>query len=136
MIALVGCSLTILEVSSYMAFFYQMTGYNKAVAGKMLKPSVIKGRNRVNAISMIGQIFGWLMEIWYLLLISVLSLKYEMDFLREVSFLLKHFEFCLIPFVQIVTSNPISQFIETNYSGLSWTKHVFYRSKLWREPEK
>ena len=51
--------------------------------------------------SMVGQLASWVMEVWYLVLVGVLSTNFDMDLLREVAPLLKHLEFFLIPLVQV-----------------------------------
>ena len=51
---------------------------------------------------MVGQLASWVMEVWYLVLVGMLSTNYDMDLLREVSPLLKHLEFFLIPLVQVI----------------------------------
>ena len=50
---------------------------------------------------MVGQLASWMMEVWYLVLVGVLSTNFDMDLLREVAPLLKHLEFFLIPLVQV-----------------------------------
>ena len=62
---------------------------------------------------MVGQLASWIMEVWYLVLVGVLSTNFDMDFLREVAPLLKHLEFFLIPLVQIYTSPPIKKYLSS-----------------------
>ncbi len=69
-------------------------------------------RNKTNATSMVGQITSWIMEIWYIILVGVLSTMFQVDLLREVSVLIKTSEYFLIPLVQILTSAPIKRFIK------------------------
>jgi hypothetical protein len=61
---------------------------------------------------MVGQITSWIMEIWYIILVGVLSTMFQVDLLREVSVLIKTSEYFLIPLVQILTSAPIKRFIK------------------------
>ena len=51
---------------------------------------------------MVGQLASWVMEVWYLVLVGMLSTNYDMDLLREVAPLLKHLEFFFIPLVQVI----------------------------------
>jgi hypothetical protein len=62
----------------------------------------------------VGQFAGWVMEIWYVLLIGLLSGFYNMEKMREFSSLVKDLEFVLIPLVEIYTSLPIRNFISNN----------------------
>ena len=81
---------------------------------EVLAPSVIQQRNKTNAVSLTGQFLGWVMEIWYLILVGLLSAFFNMDSVREISSLVKDLEFVLIPFVEISTSAPIRNFIANN----------------------
>jgi hypothetical protein len=63
---------------------------------------------------MVGQFAGWVMEIWYVLLIGLLSGFYNMEKMREFSSLVKDLEFVLIPLVEIYTSLPIRNYISNN----------------------
>ena len=75
---------------------------------------MIKKRNRRNAISMVGQLAGWIMEVWHLVLIGFLTPIFMLDSLRNTSSLLKNFEFFLIPLVQIWSSAPIKRYLFRN----------------------
>ena len=72
--------------------------------------SVVTKRNQANAISMVGQIVSWVMEIWYTMFMGFLPMYFKMETVREVSALLKNFEFVLIPMVEVYTSAPIRKF--------------------------
>jgi hypothetical protein len=75
---------------------------------------------------MVGQLASWVLEVWYILAVGILSIKFNMNMLREMTFLMKTFEFSLIPFVQILTSNPMNKFVAE--SSFTFAKKVF-RSK-------
>jgi hypothetical protein len=47
-------------------YFHHVIKHDNTVAIKVLEQSVIKKRNTRNAISMVGQLAGWLMEVWHL----------------------------------------------------------------------
>ena len=51
------------------------------------------------------------MEVWYVILVGLLSAVYNMESVREISSLLKDLEFVLIPLVEVYTSFPITKFI-------------------------
>ena len=88
--------------------------HDNTVAIIVLEPDVIKKRNRRNAISMVGQLAGWIMEVWHLVLIGFLTPIFMLDSLRNTSSLLKNFEFFLIPLVQIWSSAPIKRYLFRN----------------------
>jgi hypothetical protein len=75
---------------------------------------------------MVGQLASWVLEVWYILAVGILSTKFNMNMMREMTFLMKTFEFLLIPFVQIFTSNPMNKFVAE--SSFTFAKKVF-RSK-------
>ena len=91
-----------------------MIRHDNTVAIRVLEPEVIKKRNSRNAISMVGQLAGWFMEVWHVVLIGLLTPIYKLDSLRNVSSLLKNFEFFLIPLVQIWSSAPIKSYMVRN----------------------
>ena len=103
-IAVVGIFFTLLEMFCYIIFFHHLTQHNKNIAANILKPSVIKHRNQINAISMLGLFACWLLEVWYMILVGILAIEFDMDWVKEVSATLKDFDFVWIPLLQIVTS--------------------------------
>lgn len=109
-IATLGIIATILEVSVYITFFHHISSHNNNIASTILQPSIIKQRNQANAITMVGQLLAWVMEVWYVFFIVCLSAIYDIDTLREVASLLKTLEFFLIPLVEVHTSRPIMDF--------------------------
>ena len=109
-IAGIGTIFTMLELTSYIIFFQYITKHNKNVASTILQPSVIKQRNQANAISMVGQIVAWVLEIWYTIFMGFLPIYFKLETVREASALLKNIEFVLIPMVEVYTSAPIRKF--------------------------
>ena len=61
---------------------------------------------------MLGLFISWVMEMWYILIVGLLSTKFEVGYLREVAATLKDFDFILIPLFQIITSVPMRKFIQ------------------------
>ena len=109
-IAGIGTIFTMLELTSYIIFFQYITKHNKNVASTILQPSVIKQRNQANAISMVGQIVAWVLEIWYTIFMGFLPIYFKLETVREASALLKNIEYVLIPMVEVYTSAPIRKF--------------------------
>ena len=107
----VGLVLTIIEITSYAILFHHIGKQNNNVAAFVLSPKVIQQRNKANAISFVGQFAGWIMEVWYVVLVGLLAVILKMDSsVREVSSMVKDFEFALIPMVEVFTSSPIQNF--------------------------
>jgi hypothetical protein len=98
------------EISSYIILFCYISQHDNNIAKNVLKPSVIKSRNRANAVNLTGLVLGWLMEVWYIFLVGVLSFIMDQNAFREVSALLKYYEFYLILLVQIHTSPALKKF--------------------------
>jgi hypothetical protein len=107
---LIGLGHTIIEISSYFILFHYIVQHDNKTAIGVLHQSVIKKRNRVNAINLTGLVMGWLMEVWYIILVGIFSLFIESKVLREISLVLKQFEFYLFPLVQVHTSDPLKKF--------------------------
>jgi hypothetical protein len=48
----------------YVLFFQYIVNHDNSIAASVLHPAVVKRRNRANAITMVGLMATWLMEIW------------------------------------------------------------------------
>ena len=78
----------------------------------VIQPEVLKLRNKRNAISMIGLLASWLMELWYIIIGGLLTaIIKDPVYVRDVSTLIKMLEFVLLPLVQILSSEPIKRFL-------------------------
>jgi hypothetical protein len=106
---LIGLGHTTVEIASYFILFHYIVQHDNKTAIGVLQQSVIKKRNRVNAISLTGLVMGWLMKVWFIILVGILSLFIDSHVLREVSTVLKHFEFYLVPLVQVHTSDSLKK---------------------------
>ena len=51
-VSLVGIFFTFLEMTCYLFFFYYLASHDKNVAANILKPSVIKHRNKVSQLQL------------------------------------------------------------------------------------
>ena len=111
--SLVGVVYTTIEILSYTIIFHYIRNHNNNNTVGIIDPSIVKMRNRINAISLSGLFAGWLMEVWYIVLVGFLSLMFDSKLLREVSTVLKYYEYYLIPLVQIHSSPPIRKFMST-----------------------
>ena len=107
-----GGFLTIIELCCYLAYFQYIYHHDNKVAAKVVSQTMIRIRNKTNAISMVGQVTSWIMEIWYIVLVGLLSTMFQVDRLREVAVLIKTTEYFLIPLVHVITSAPIKRFFK------------------------
>ena len=110
-----GIGLTTIEITSYIILYYHISCHNnnKSIQ-QILDQKTLKIRNRSNAISLTGLFVTWAMEVWYILLVSLVSLVInDANWFREVAALIKCYEFYFIPLVQIYTSAPIKRFQNT-----------------------
>jgi hypothetical protein len=98
----------------YVIFFYHVTVHNNSIAAAILQPSVIKQRNRTNAISIIGLFATWTIQIGFILINSIILYFFELEWVREYLALLKDSFFFLLPLTEIVTSAPIKRFLKEN----------------------
>jgi hypothetical protein len=78
-LATFGIFVTMVEASCFVALFYHLHNHNKTIAAAVVSPTVIQQRNRVNAITMAGQLAGWTMEVWYLVVVGLLAIPYSAD---------------------------------------------------------
>jgi len=60
---------------------------------------------------MAGQIAGWLMNVWQVLVVAILSTFFESSNVREGIPFFKMIEFVLLPLIQIYTSPPIRRYL-------------------------
>jgi hypothetical protein len=106
----IGLAHTMVEIVSYMILYHYIATHNNKNMHQILAQSEIKARNNVNAISLTGLVMGWLMEVWYVIAGGFLGYVLDRNILREVSSMLKFYEFYFIPLVQIHTSAPLKRF--------------------------
>jgi hypothetical protein len=107
---LLCCIMTLIELSCYLLYFQYIFYHGNSVAALIVSQSTLKHRNKINAISMLGQVINWLTEIWYILLVGVLSTVFEFSLLREAAAVVKCTDFLLIPLTLILTSPTTKNF--------------------------
>ena len=109
--SLVAISFAICEITCYIILYTFINKHNNRLGAQVLKPSVVNRRNKINAISLTGQLAAWIMVTWYIVTIGFLNIFFNFELLREVVPFIKDLEFVLIPFVQIYSSDPIKKFM-------------------------
>jgi len=101
-----------MELLCYLIYFWYIYNHDNKVAALVISKNTLKSRNKINAISMVGQVVSWIIKIWYFVLVGLLTAIFPIDLLREVSVLIKASSYFLIPFVQVLTSAPIMRYVK------------------------
>ena len=104
--------LTFIELCCYISFFLYIYNHDNNIAAQIVSQATLYSRNRSTAISMVGQIASWLMEVWYTVLVGIFTPMIKIDLLREVSVLVRISQYFYIPLMQILTSDPIKNYIK------------------------
>ena len=107
-----GIGLTTIEITSYIILYYHIICHNNNKSTQqILDQKTLKIRNRSNAISLTGLFVTWAMEVWYILLVSLVSLVInDANWFRELATLIRCCECYFIPLIQVYTSAPIKRF--------------------------
>ena len=107
----VGILLNMMELISYLVLFRFLYNHDNHVAISILKPDVIKMRNSKNAISLVGQLSTWLLELSYTVLMFLYINLNPNEGTREVASICKLLEFSVIPLVQVLASSPLRKYV-------------------------
>jgi len=108
----IGILFNLTELMCYISYFHYIFKHESTVAVNIVKPSDLKQRRNRNAFSMAGQIAGWLMNVWPVLLVAVLSTFFESSNVRDIMPFFKMIEFVLLPLIQMYTSPPIRRYLK------------------------
>jgi hypothetical protein len=95
----------------YLVLFDYIYHHNKNIGATVLRPEVIRQRNRKNAITMAGQFCSWVLELSYFFLLIFFATRLYHDQRREIASIIKLYEFSLIPLVQLLTTSSMRQFV-------------------------
>ncbi len=115
MYAIVGGVATLTEISYYITIYYYLTSINNNIGEKVLKQSVVKERNRRNAVSFSGQMASCVLEFWYVFLVGIFNNFYDTELVREITPILKHFTFFLVPLIQVLTTPPLRTYMSSKW---------------------
>ena len=119
LVSLVGGVLSFVEFVCYVVFFLHLHHHDNQIAAAVISQSVLKLRNRNNAVSMLARFLTWILRIWFVILAGALSTVFKIENLREISALVKSSDFCVIPLLQIVTTSSMKHFLKTNFKVFS-----------------
>ena len=108
--SIIGASLTIVEFGCYIISFSHIFHHDNYIAVTVLNQTIIKNRNRTNAVSLVGLFISWLLQVVYVVISGFVATMLDHVWLREYTSLLRIVEFAFIPWIQIHTSPPLKQF--------------------------
>ena len=81
-----GSILTVIEISCYLILYHHIYIHNKTTAEKkLLDSSIIRKRNQDNTVSLTGLFLTFLMEVWYIVLVGILSIVFQNDWIYAAS---------------------------------------------------
>ena len=81
-----GSILTVIEISCYLILYHHIYIHNKTTAEKkLLDSSIIRKRNQDNTVSLTGLFLTFLMEVWYIVLVGILSIVFQNDCIYAAS---------------------------------------------------
>ena len=99
--------MVIFEMMIYVMFFRYMYKHdNNPRLRRLLEPKVIKGRNRKNAISFIGQFCSFVVEVTKIVLVAIMfTIGNNDNKLTLVAIVFAQFAFPLMSMVEVLTSD-------------------------------
>ena len=115
-VSTVGLFFNVIEMICYAIFFHYLTYHNNNIAVHVLQPSIIKQRNQSNAISMLGLFVTWIIGICYITTVGLVTTLNEAEWLREYASTFKDIDFVWIPWIEILTSVSIKEFVKRHQS--------------------
>ena len=119
---------TISELSIYIILFRFMYLHdNSERLRRLLEPTVIRQRNKTNAITFFGQFCSFLLEvsIWMVFIFAMLiGGKYSVSLLAAVS-ILRTISFTCMTIIEVITSSSLRSRMYENFASL----HIFKRWK-------
>jgi hypothetical protein len=111
-LAIIDAVFNTVELICYVTLYKHINDHDNTVAAGIVAAvivdaSVVRYRNRVNTISLYGQLSSWILELWFIVAIGLIATIFNLNLLREVTQFFRVFQFSLIPFIQIKTSPSI-----------------------------
>ena len=112
---LVLMSMNVAEIIMYIIFFHHVyRNDNGEGLQRLLEPGIIKTRNRVNAISFLGQFYAFVSEIGLWIAIGILSLLGKTNFHHELGVVIPIWEalsFALLSVVEVLSSQALRSMV-------------------------
>ena len=105
-VACVLIGMTLAEINCYIIFFHHCYKNDNGNVKKFLPKDVTRQRNQRNAITFLGQIYGFLIEFVFMLGTLVLTFKSNAAF-KEIGSMAKIMQFGMVSAVEVLSSDPI-----------------------------
>ena len=106
----IGTLLVALDFVCSAISFSHIYHHDNYVAVTVVSQSVVKQRNKTNAISMVGLFVTWFLQVGHIIASGFIVFMFDMVWLREYTSLSRIVDFVLIPWIQIRTSTPLKQY--------------------------
>jgi len=101
-----------LELIAYIYIFHSIYRHNKtAFANKILNQEVILQRHKKNAITLIGQLSLWCLQVSTIVMGGIFATLSNNSFTNDLLVVFVSLEYLVVPIIVIQTSPPIRQFI-------------------------
>ena len=105
-VACVLIGMTLAEINCYITFFHHCYKNDNGNVKKFLPKDVTRQRNQRNAITFLGQVYGFLIEFVFMLGTLVLTFKSNAAF-KEIGSMAKIMQFGMVSAVEVLSSDPI-----------------------------
>jgi hypothetical protein len=122
-----GMVFPLIELACYLVFFHHVFTHDNGNIKKFLSKECIRQRNRTNAITFMGQFWGFGTEFAYMVIFTTtIVLGGTNTQLKAFSTVLKFTEFGLLSMVDVLASKPLRHdFIESVESMLIIMERMF-----------
>ena len=107
-VACVLIGMTLSEVTCYIVFFYHCYKNDNGNIKNFLPKDVTRQRNQRNAITFLGQVYGFWIEFAFMLGTLILTFKSNAA-IKEIGSMAKIMEFGVISAVEVLSSDPVRQ---------------------------
>ena len=107
-VACILMSMILAEFGCYFMFFHHCYKNDNGSIKNLLPQGVTRQRNQRNAISFLGQTYGFMMEFGFMMGTLILTLKSNAQ-VKEIGSMAKIMEFGILSAVEILSSEPIRQ---------------------------
>ena len=116
----------LIELGCYVIIFHHLYAHNNGTIKALLSKECIRRRTRCNAITFMGQFYGFLTEFVFMVLLTICIVlgKSNME-MKALVTVIKFIEFGILSMVEILTSETLrSVFIESMFSMI---ERIFFK---------
>ena len=116
-LSLMAIGFNLIELCCYVIFFGHVCYHDNRIAILVVKQDVVHHRNHTNAVSMVGLLATWIMELGYFSWVVYFLGMNHLEENREMLTILKMAEFVVVPTVQVLTSPHLKRAI---FEKMNW----------------